>query len=95
MTTTASSPPLSTSLCHPAAPSGLHSSSRQTGKVARWVCDRCGAVIDKRKCSFDEAAADGYTGDEDVGGCDHAEQTMRYVLLLLISCFCCCAYDVF
>ena len=82
MATTTSSPPLSTSLCHPAAPSGLHSSSRQTGKVARWVCDRCGAIIDKRKCSFDEAAADGYhNGNEGdcVGGCDHAEQTMRYV----------------
>lgn len=58
--------------------SGLHSSSPRTGKVARWVCDRCGATIDKRKCSFDEAAADGYDRFRCDGACDHAEQTMRY-----------------
>ena len=75
ITQLSSSPPT-----HPTTHSGLHASSRTTGKVAKWVCDRCGAMIDKRKCSFDEAAADGYNVFEGSGACDHAEQTMRYVL---------------
>jgi hypothetical protein len=61
--------------CHRAS-SGL--SSSPTGKVPRWVCDRCGETINKRKPSFDEAAAAGYEKFGCGGACDHAEQTMRY-----------------
>jgi hypothetical protein len=56
--------------------SGLNSSP--TGRVPRWVCDRCGEVINKRKPSYDEAAMAGYEKFGCSGACDHAEQTMRY-----------------
>jgi hypothetical protein len=53
--------------------SGLHSPAQ----TPKWVCDRCGITIDKRKYSYDESA----DGSEEKcgGGCDHAEQTLRVV----------------
>ncbi|KAL3783945.1 hypothetical protein ACHAWO_005072 [Cyclotella atomus] len=65
--------------------SGLHSSfaagdsSNKQGCQTKWVCDRCGIIIDKRKYSHDEAAEGGYNAYECGGACDHAEQTLRIV----------------
>ncbi|KAL7426136.1 hypothetical protein ACHAXM_000326 [Skeletonema potamos] len=71
----ATSSPAAPKFCTRAS-SGL--SSSPTGKVPRWVCDRCGETINKRKPSFDEAAHAGYERYGCGGACDHAEQTMRY-----------------
>eukprot|EP00985_Skeletonema_marinoi_P017745 scaffold9811_cov147-Skeletonema_marinoi.AAC.3 len=53
-------------------------SSSPTGKISRWVCDRCGETINKRKPSYDEAAQAGYEKFGCGGACDHTEQAMRY-----------------
>jgi transposase-like protein len=75
MTTQAATPASPTPYCKRTS-SGLNSSP--TGRVPRWVCDRCGEVINKRKPSYDESAMAGYEKFGCSGACDHAEQTMRY-----------------
>ena len=65
------------------ADSGLYSSFKNASEGgnanAKWVCDCCGEIIDKRKYSHDEAAEMGYEKDMCSGACDHAEQTLRII----------------